>query len=357
MTMGDFWNLAGRAGRWGKEFQGNIYCIDAEKPDVWRHKPGDRERSVIDPAAARTLRDPSAIVQYIGMGGQMASRDVAPELESTFSWLSGRFLAHGTLSGLTGMALEPSAVEILNNAVSASVNQVTLPMSLIKRHAGISPLSMQRLFEALIDHGHPENLTLVPPASDDAVAEYDTALTFVSEYLGGSFVPEMRRKSLSNLIVNWMRGVPMGRIIDGKAKWRRENGVAFGYPQLIRKTMEDVEDIARFEAPRYLACFADVVAAAASELGREIDPQVEDIEMMLELGVPRVTDMSFIAAGLSRATAREISTYTPNALMSPSECIEWIKNVDPEGLDVAAFAIREIAQQRDLLIARDWSAS
>jgi hypothetical protein len=26
----DFWNLAGRAGRWGNEFQGNIICIDPQ---------------------------------------------------------------------------------------------------------------------------------------------------------------------------------------------------------------------------------------------------------------------------------------------------------------------------------------
>lgn len=356
MSMGDFWNLAGRAGRWGKEFQGNIYCVDAEKPSVWHQKPSDRERTVIYPAAVRTLTDPAGVVDYINSGGQMAGREISPELESTFSWLSGRFLAHGTLSGLTGVALESTAVGVLNEAVSASVARVTLPTALIKRHAGISPLSMQRLFDAVLEHGHPEVLTLVPPASDDAVAEYDVALTYVSEYLGGSFTPEMRRKSLANLIVNWMRGLPMGRIIDGKAKWRRENGITFNYPTLIRKTMEDVEDIARFEAPRYLACFADIVAAAASQLGREIQPQVEDIEMMLELGVPRVTDMSFIAAGLSRATSREIVLYTPDPSMTPAACIEWIKNVDPEQLDIPAFAVREITQQRSLLLAREWGA-
>jgi superfamily II helicase len=30
MEAHDFWNLAGRAGRWGDEFQGNIICIDPE---------------------------------------------------------------------------------------------------------------------------------------------------------------------------------------------------------------------------------------------------------------------------------------------------------------------------------------
>lgn len=36
LNANDFWNLAGRAGRWGKEFCGNIICIE---PDKWEVKP------------------------------------------------------------------------------------------------------------------------------------------------------------------------------------------------------------------------------------------------------------------------------------------------------------------------------
>ena len=35
MEPHDFWNLAGRAGRWGDEFQGNIICISPEDETVW----------------------------------------------------------------------------------------------------------------------------------------------------------------------------------------------------------------------------------------------------------------------------------------------------------------------------------
>jgi Lhr-like helicase len=35
MEAHDFWNLAGRAGRWGDEFQGNIICIDPNDPSAW----------------------------------------------------------------------------------------------------------------------------------------------------------------------------------------------------------------------------------------------------------------------------------------------------------------------------------
>jgi replicative superfamily II helicase len=35
MEPHDFWNLAGRAGRWGDEFQGNIVCLDPDDRRAW----------------------------------------------------------------------------------------------------------------------------------------------------------------------------------------------------------------------------------------------------------------------------------------------------------------------------------
>lgn len=354
MSMSDFWNLAGRAGRWGKEFQGNIFCVDAHNESVWPEKPLKRERSDIVPAAARALQAVPQVLEYIASGAHMASREFPAELESAFSWLSGRYLAHRDLDKLTGVVVSPEARELLLNAVVSAVDDITLPERLVKRHAGISPLSMQRMFEVLLEHGHPEQLALVPPTSDGAQAEYERALEYVADYLGGSFAAERRRLQLSGLIVNWMSGMPLSRIIEGRARYRRQNGIEFNYPKLIRDTMGDVEDIARFEAPKYLSCYSDLVSAAAVTLGREIDNQVIDIEMMLELGVPRKTDMSFIAAGLSRATCTVIATYVRDPDLSPSDCMAWIREVDIETLDIPAFAARELAAVREVLAARLW---
>jgi hypothetical protein len=302
----------------------------------------------------RVLGGVDGLIDYIHAGGQMASRQISPELESTYSWLTGRLLGRGQLDGITGVLLAEDSITRLQSSIADAATSISLPIELIKKHAGISPLSMQRLHDAVLEHGHPELLALVPPASDDAFGEYKIALDYVARYLGGSFEPDARRLSLARLIVHWMRGVPLGVIIENRAINRRRRGVEFNYPQLIRKVMEDVEDIARFEAPRYLSCYSDVVGAAAAQMGFDLTNQILDIEMMLELGVPRLTDMSFIAAGLSRATARAIVAYVPNPEMTPAECIQWLENADFESLDVPRFAIREMSRQREVLAARKW---
>lgn len=356
MPMPDFWNLAGRAGRWGTEFQGNIFCVDTSDAKAWPEKPGRRERSSIVPAATTTLSNVASVIEYIDRGAHKADRETPPELESAFNWLVGRFISDGNLVGLHGVSLRAEETDRIAEALERVTPTLRLRPDLVKKHAGISPMSMQRLLDAVLANGHPEELALVPPTSDDAFDEYKTALDYVAEHLGGSFEPESRRLSLARLIVHWMRGVPLSVIIDNRARWRRDQGLEVSYPGLIRKVMADVEDIARFEAPRYLSCYADVVAQAAGELGRQIDADAVDIEMMLELGVPRPTDMSFISVGLSRATTRAIAEFVLDPSLSPAQCTAWIENVDVEQLELPAFAAREIVAQRQLFSERRWRA-
>lgn len=356
MPMSDFWNLAGRAGRWGTEPQGNIFCVDTSDAKAWPEKPGRRERSSIVPAATTTLSNVANVIEYINRGAHKADRETPPELESAFNWLAGRFITDGNLVGLHGVALRSEETDQIAEALGRVAPTLRLRPDLVKKHAGISPMSMQRLLDAVLANGRPEELALVPPTSDDAFDEYKTALDYVAEYLGGSFEPESRRLSLARLIVHWMRGVPLNVIIDNRARWRRDQGQEVSYPGLIRKVMADVEDIARFEAPRYLSCYADVVAQAAAELGRQMDVDVVDIEMMLELGVPRPTDMSFISVGLSRATTRAIAEYVLDPSLSPAQCTAWIENIDVEQLELPAFAAREIVAQRQIFSERRWRA-
>lgn len=57
MTPADFWNLAGRAGRWGTEFQGNIICIDATDATRWPSPPRRRIRQPLSRATDAVLAD------------------------------------------------------------------------------------------------------------------------------------------------------------------------------------------------------------------------------------------------------------------------------------------------------------
>ncbi|HEU4678684.1 MAG TPA: DEAD/DEAH box helicase, partial [Terrimicrobiaceae bacterium] len=68
MEPADFWNLAGRAGRWGKEFQGNIICIDPRDTKRWNEPPLQRVRRPLSRASDRVLADVEALRSYIAEG-------------------------------------------------------------------------------------------------------------------------------------------------------------------------------------------------------------------------------------------------------------------------------------------------
>ncbi|TFI50615.1 DEAD/DEAH box helicase [Micrococcus endophyticus] len=191
MPMPDFWNLAGRAGRWGTEFQGNIFCVDTSDSKAWPEKPGRRERSSIVPAATTTLSNVASVIDYIDRGAQKADRETPPELESAFNWLAGRFISDGNLVGLHGVAFRAEETDRIAEALGRVTPTLRLRSDLVKKHAGISPMSMQRLLDAVLANGHPEELALVPPTSDDAFDEYKIALDYVAEYLADRSSPSL----------------------------------------------------------------------------------------------------------------------------------------------------------------------
>lgn len=63
----DFWNLAGRAGRQGKEFQGNIVCIDSDDLSIWNgNPPSHRERYEISSSVeSLIINETDNFINYI----------------------------------------------------------------------------------------------------------------------------------------------------------------------------------------------------------------------------------------------------------------------------------------------------
>lgn len=65
MEPQDFWNLAGRAGRWGDEFQGNIICIDASDEKAWPSGVPQRTRYPIRRETDTALSKLDELTAYI----------------------------------------------------------------------------------------------------------------------------------------------------------------------------------------------------------------------------------------------------------------------------------------------------
>jgi hypothetical protein len=342
MDLADFWNLAGRAGRLGREFSGNVFCIDTREDKYWPEPPVLRRRSPIRSALIDTLHDASGIAEYLRDGAPSNSARFSSQVESTLSLLVSKELREEPISSLwDSSSLELSPDRIAQLARDAA-GEIRMPAALVTRNAGVSPLAMQRLHDFINSVPNVKDAALVSPHADDAFEVYDAALELVGRFFAGSFVNTARRMSLSRLIVHWIRGVPLRVIIDNRVDYRRRNGLEIKLPSLIRSVMSDVENVARYEAPKYLACYSDVVAEVARERGLEVEESGVDLALLLELGVPRLTEVSFIGLGLTRSTTMALTETLTRGNISEAEALSHLRALDLEGSLLPSYARREI---------------
>jgi hypothetical protein len=344
MTPADFWNLAGRAGRWGKEFQGNIICVDTTDERLWPQVPRSRARTPIARASDAVVAQPERLRTYIEAGTPAEESRADPLAESVFSFLATRHAQRVPFDEVPGIDLGPHTAS-LEAAVAEALAAVELPVETFAAHPGISPISMQRLLDYFRAKKDDDKLILTTPESEDATESYVSALGRSNDLLGARFGPGGRLWAVAMLVTHWMRGYPLARLIAERINFYERRDGQVNVASLIRSTMDDVEQIARFEAPKYLACYLDVLTIHLEQAGKaELAAEMPDLTMMLELGVSRQTELSLMGLGLSRTTAVALSELIVADDLDREGVLAWMADHDLAQFDLAALIKLEVAE-------------
>lgn len=341
LSEGDFWNLAGRAGRWGKEFAGNVVCIDTDDDTLWPNLPQVRKRSQITRAVSKGLDETSGLISFLRASDEVSNDSVS---ESLFAYLCSRYLAGESNQALLDRVPLESERSEIESAVKHAATDLKIPIEIVTRHTGIAPISMERLLDNFRQSGKtPADLELPLPEEDDAKERFQEALVRIGLTMTNVFGrpqsgPDRRKWQLANLIVNWMKGMPLSRLIDQRLKTDRKltSGKA------IRDVMRDIESIVRFHAPKYLSCYADLLEVYSGELGMKTAAQA-DYAMMLELGVSRASEVVLMSLGLSRTVTVALSDFIGVDEWTRNEALEWLAAQNFDGLGVPVLLQREIS--------------
>jgi hypothetical protein len=350
MEPADFWNLAGRAGRWGKEFQGNIICIDPRDTKRWPKPPLQRVRRPLSRASDRVLADIGTLRTYIADGEVNTEGEVAELAESVFSFLASEISKEVPLRSLPGTAgVAAKDLAGLESDIGEALEKVEIPAEIYRAHAGINPVAMQQLLDYFRKHKEPENLPLLLPEKKGADRSYLKALTRVRNHLKAPFSPNggyLHAQAI--LIREWMRGRPLPMLISKRIEYEKKTNPGKKEDTLvaaaIRNTMRDVEQFARFQAPKYLTCYSDILEFHLAESKSEVKMPEMDLSMMLEMGVARISELSMMTLGLSRASAIALQEYVMPDALTRDECIKWLAEQDLDTLDVPALVREEIAK-------------
>lgn len=355
MEAVDFWNLAGRAGRWGTEFHGTIVCIDPHSVDVWKEPPPrKRIRQHIMAATEQALTTADALLDYIASGYQVVAGQEYAEYDYTLTFLFHTLLRGDVLAALPSAKGVPEETrERLQMVLKAELETLPLPSDLIFRHPGILPHALATLlaeFQAMT----PEDLIqLAPvlPESDDAVARYEVIFGFIDKHLRANWgnVADVQGKRLLQLAitaVDWMRGKPLAVLISKRENVNDRREKPAKLSRVIIDVMNDVEEYARFKIPKYLRAFLDVLYFHTRQAGMSEEiRELPNLELWLELGVSVRTQLSLMELGMSRTGAIEVFELMMNDNMNKTETLAWLRSSDPAVLiNLPELVKQEIAR-------------
>ncbi|WP_114859743.1 DEAD/DEAH box helicase [Azospirillum brasilense] len=358
MEPHDFWNLAGRAGRWGAEFQGNIICIDPNDPVAWPKGVPLRSRYPIKRESDAVLDLGDALLDYLAKRGERTPSDLegSEEFEQVGAYLLTSYMRLGSISQADLAKRHTSAfIARLDDVLHGLASQLDIDADLAARHPGVSPVGLQRLLDTFRSYkGEPENLLPAEVASDDSYDRFVTIMRRINVSLFPAFEPESRIKLYALIVFQWLRGQSLAEIIRRNIAWHIEVNRPYKLPALIRDTMALVEQIARFRAPKYLSAYMDVLHLHLRSIGREdlIDHGL-DIGTQLEFGVSSRTLISLMELGLSRMSAVALYEKIARDDLGQEECREWVVERADQlgGMEIPAAIIRELRER--LLVIDD----
>lgn len=343
-----FWNLAGRAGRMGKDIQGNVFLVDYAD---WESQPV-QETAVVDvePALKRALTDSRAeLIAYATSPKQQSGDEKTDFVESVFTRLCIDHAA-GQLDATVERILGGEAIdaEEMKAAVRAAMKQVELPYEVIKKSRLVSPLRQQALFEyflSKIDRSEIDDLIPLHPLTDFNEGRVRLVQIFyrIDKHIRAR--KSHAARYYSGLALRWMRGDSLKKLIDAavayKVDKKNKDPDSINYGTIIRTLMAEVETELRFQYVRYTTCYLEVLRYAFSIRNIDRVEEMPNLPLHLELGAASTTMISCLELGMSRIAAQEASEAMGNSRVTPEGVRKWLTLVPINGT-LSPLVIREI---------------
>lgn len=357
MDPHDFWNLAGRAGRWGQDFSGNIICVDANQPRLWPDGVPERSRYPIHRETDSVLTRRQPMLDYLEERSTIDPTAVDPSLEQVAAYLLAWRAREGSfLSSPSAARLSTEYGEALDQRLADLLGQIDVPATIISRHPGVSAAALQSLLNYFRNRSGPvEDLIPSTPESDDAYGQLIAIFRRIHAHLYPAFVPVAAIPIHALVTLEWIRGLPLGQIIRRRIAYMEQRSRRYKVAAIIRDTMRDVEEVARFRAPKYLAAYLDVLKYHLDENGRsELFPSDLRFDLYLEFGVATQTLLSLIGLGLSRTSAVAINEFLADDKLDEEGVLAWLESRRIQSLDVPSVVAREVEaliQRRRSIVA------
>jgi hypothetical protein len=344
----DFWNLAGRAGRLLREFQGNIFLVDY---NGWKRKPLEQSpRATITPAIENgVLHHSRDLLRLITQPADRRRTDT--DLEAVFVRLLDdldRNRLHEVMGRFdSNEATDAHRITALTQALKRSALQISLPHSVIRRSPNISAHKQEELYKALKQEAMSSKasaLALMPKHPFDAAAYESYAKMFgLCHTIILGIRPESRfNRFIALVALRWMQGYPLPRIVQNQIE--SEHNAGKDRQAVVRATLKLVEKEVRYQCVRLTACYTAILEHVLCEVGMAHEiTRLPSLPLFLEIGASDRTMVSLMSLGLSRVAAVAVGPAAPGKGLDVDATARWLKSENIDRLELSTLLREEVA--------------
>lgn len=347
ITSIDFWNLAGRAGRLGKEFEGNVFLIDYP---LWESSPldGTKEEVISSSLEKDIIQDPSRIVEYISNTTPSPDRAKTDDLENTFVKLYLDFKLGRLPQTLQriGIEAEDKRALALTSALSKASSAVSLDTETVALSPTVSVYRQQALFERLVNSVRKRGVEYVIPKHPQSSDGYNSLVAIFKRCHDEIFnLPKTGRGHVYFAVLahRWMKGETIPQIVDASLAYRRKKGEKPSMPTVIREVLKEIEQDLRFKYVRATACYINILKLVLREEGRDdLTKAIPSLPLYMEVGAVNQTMISLMGIGVSRFTAGKLQSIMARTDLSQSGVRTWLRGRNVRGLNIPAACADEL---------------
>lgn len=316
----DFWNLVGRAGRLGKEFSGNIYCVQLNK---WKEKPSlSRKKYQIRPSMNEFLRNIEKLNEDDVDIVLNNSRD---ENSQAITYLYEKYIINGS-----SCEKESAAIKAIVKKMQSLSKNIIVPVNILKRNPAFTPDEQQTLFdyfEKLTGLQAIEKYVPCNPVDERAYITYKRIIQVLDETLLRNRKRKLTPEKTAIFAISWMKGKPLRLIIERQLKFAKERQSHKKLDTLIRETLSYIETEVRYIFLQAVSCYIDILREFLSKKNNS-NIEFPDVVTWLEFGISKETELNFLRMGFNRYSAIELSNCAGNEpLQSREQIIKYLRGV------------------------------
>jgi superfamily II DNA/RNA helicase len=346
----NFWNLAGRAGRMGNDFSGNIICIN---PDKWEVNPllGDKQFTVIPSSESRLKEEASRFKEFISDRAKPSGiDDYNEQLVSLVvkDRLEGKYLINSPYKNSRNELLFAD----IDDTVEEIINEFLPPVELLYNVQGIIPDRINDFWNFLKENQ--ENYKQLVPLKpfyfgDKGYYRFKEIIGNINRFfMNNTIWSDQYINKLAITGYRWLTEEPLSRIIFYKKEFNTYRGQRL--TSHVKDQIDFLDRKVRFELVKYIQIYTQVIKEFLKVIGKEEEAEkIINLTTYLEFGVCSIPALEFMGLGLPREAAIRLSPLLKNVTVEDAKYYaDWLNNLDVDTLGISKYLKNQIRSVQEI---------